>query len=207
MARYTRLLIGINVAVFVLEAISGPWLLATFALWPIGHFGVAQFDSPVGFKLWQLITCGFLHANFLHLAINMYALWMFGSDVEGAVGPRHYLTLYFASLLSSSVTQLLVVSMMTSTGGVYPTVGASGAIFGILLAFGLLFPRRTIVLLIPPIPMPAIVFVILYALLELFSGVFGTDQGVAHFAHLGGMIGAYLTLRHWRKRERAVYYS
>jgi membrane associated rhomboid family serine protease len=206
MARLTKILIGINAAVFALEAVSGSWLLATFALWPVGHFDVAQFDSPVGFKLWQLITCGFLHANFLHLAINMYALWMFGSDVERAVGPRHYLILYFASLLSSSATQLLVVSMMTSAG-VYPTVGASGAIFGILLAFGLLFPRRTIVLLIPPIPMPAIVFVFLYALLELFSGVFGTDQGVAHFAHLGGMIGAYLTLRHWRRRERAVYYS
>ena len=206
MARFTRLLIGANIAVFVLEAVSGPGLLARFALWPIGHFFVTQFDNPVGFKVWQLITCGFLHANFLHLAINMYALWMFGSDVERAVGPKHYLTLYFASLLSSSLTQLLVVSMMTSTG-VYPTVGASGAIFGILLAFGLLFPRRTIVLLIPPIPMPAIVFVILYALLELFSGVFGTNQGVAHFAHLGGMIGAFLTLRHWRGRGRQVYYS
>jgi membrane associated rhomboid family serine protease len=204
MARFTRLLIGINVVVFVLEAVSGPRFLASFALWPVGHFYVAQLDAPVGFKLWQLITCGFLHANFLHLAINMYALWMFGSDVERAFGPRHYLTLYFASLLSSSATQLLVVSMMTSTG-VYPTVGASGAIFGILLAFGILFPRRTIVLLIPPIPMPAIVFVILYALLELFSGVFGTDQGVAHFAHLGGMLGAYLTLRHWRRHERVVY--
>jgi membrane associated rhomboid family serine protease len=204
MARFTRLLIIINVAVFALEAVSGSGLLANFALWPVGHFIVAQFDRPVGFKLWQLITCGFLHANFLHLAINMYALWMFGSDVERAVGPRQYLTLYFASLLCSSATQLLVVSMMTSVG-VYPTVGASGAIFGILLAFGMLFPRRTIVLLIPPIPMPAIVFVILYALLELFSGVFGTDQGVAHFAHLGGMIGAYLTLRHWRTRERVVY--
>jgi membrane associated rhomboid family serine protease len=136
----------------------------------------------------------------------MYALWMFGSDVERALGQRHYLTLYFASLLSSSATQLIVVSMMTSAG-VFPTVGASGAIFGILLAFGLLFPRRTIVLLIPPIPMPAIVFVILFALFELFSGVFGTNQGVAHFAHLGGMIGAYLTLRHWRGRGRAVYYS
>jgi membrane associated rhomboid family serine protease len=136
----------------------------------------------------------------------MYALWMFGSDVERAIGPRHYLTLYFASLLCSSATQLAVVSTMAPTGA-YPTVGASGAIFGVLLAFGLLFPRRTIVLLIPPIPMPAIVFVILYALLELFSGVFGTDQGVAHFAHLGGMIGAYVTLRHWRKRERAMYYS
>jgi len=205
MARLTKFLIGINVAVFALEAISGPGLFARFALWPVGHFFVAQFDTPVGFKLWQLITCGFLHANFLHLAINMYALWMFGSDVERALGSRHYLILYFASLLSSSLTQLLVVSMMTSTG-VYPTVGASGAIFGVLLAFGLLFPRRTVVLLIPPIPMPAIVFIILYALLELFSGVFGTNQGVAHFAHLGGMIGAYLTLRHWRGRGGAVYY-
>jgi membrane associated rhomboid family serine protease len=129
---------------------------------------------------------------------------MFGSDVERALGRRHYLILYFASLLSSSVTQLAVVSMMTSTG-IYPTVGASGAIFGILLVFGILFPRRTIVLLIPPIPMPAIVFVILYALVELFSGVFGTNQGVAHFAHLGGMIGAYFTLQHWRRRERVFY--
>ena len=206
MARFTRLLIGVNVAVFALEAISGPGLLSRFALWPVGHFIVAQFESPVGFKVWQLVTCGFLHANFLHLAINMYALWMFGTDVERAMGPQHYLMLYFASLLCSSATQLLVVSMMTSAG-VYPTVGASGAIFGILLAFGMLFPRRTIVLLIAPIPMPAIVFVILYGLLELFSGGFGTDQGVAHFAHLGGMLGSYLTLRHWRRRERAVYYS
>src|SRR4029453_14067924 len=130
MARLTRILIGVNVAVFALEAVSGPGLLARFALWPMGHFFVAQFDNQVGFKLW--------------------ALWMFGSDVERAVGPRHYLILYFASLLSSSATQLLVVSMMTSAG-VYPTVGASGAIFGVLLAFGMLFPPRTIVLLIPPI--------------------------------------------------------
>src|SRR5205814_7465113 len=145
MARLTRLLIGVNVAVFALEAISRPGFLASFALWPVGDFNVAQFDGPVRFKVWQLITCGFLHANFLHLAINMYALWMFGSDVERAIGSRYYLTLYLASLLSSSVTQLLVISMMTSAG-IYPTVGASGAIFGILLAFGLLFPRRTVVL-------------------------------------------------------------
>src|SRR3982750_4669012 len=132
MARLTRLLIGVNVAVFAVEAVSGPRFLASFALWPVGHFFVDQFDGAVGFKVWQLITCGFLHANFLHLAINMYALWMFGSDVERALGSRHYLTLYFASLLCSSATQLLVVSMMTSTG-VYPPVGASGAILGFLL--------------------------------------------------------------------------
>src|SRR5207245_9415661 len=153
MGRLTRLLIGVNVAVFALEAVSGPGFLARFALWPIGHFIVGQFESPVGFKVWQLLTSGFLHANFLHLAINMYALWMFGSDVERAIGPRHYLTLYFASLLCSSATQLTVVSLMTSTG-IYPTVGASGAIFGILLAFGMLFPLRTIFLLIPTTPLP-----------------------------------------------------
>ena len=122
----------------------------------------------------------------------MYALWMFGSDVERAIGPRHYLTLYFASLLCSSATQLAVVSTTTPTG-VYPTVGASGAIFGILLAFGMLFRSRTIVLIFPPIPMPAIAFVIIYGLIELFSGIFGTQQGVAHFAHLGGMLGAYIS--------------
>ena len=177
---------------YALEAVSGPGFLATFALWPVGHFTVAQFESQVGFKLWQLITCGFLRANLHHLAINMYALWMFGSDVERAIGPRHYLTLYFASLLCSSATQLAVVSTMAPTG-VYPTVGASGAIFGILLAFGMLFPSRTIVLIFPPIPMPAIVFVIIYGLIELFSGIFGTQQCVAHFAHLGGMLGAYIT--------------
>ena len=206
MAPLTRFLIGANVVVFAFEAVSGDAFLARFALWPIGHFTVGQFHGHVGFKLWQLITCGFLHANLFHLGINMYALWMFGSDVERTVGPQHYLTLYFASLISSSATQLFVVSTMASSG-IYPTVGASGAIFGILLAFGMLFPRRTIVLLFPPVPMPAIVFVILYGLLELFSGVFGTDQGVAHFAHLGGMLGSYLTLRHWRARERPVYYS
>src|SRR5260370_25400410 len=141
MARLTRLLSGVNVAVFALEAISGPGLLARFALWPVGHFAVAQFDGPVGFKVWQLVTCGFLHANFLHLAINMYALWMFGSDVERAIGSRHYLTLYFASLLFSSATQLLVVSMMTSAG-VYSAIRPFCAIFGIMLAFGKLFLAR-----------------------------------------------------------------
>src|SRR6201987_5711700 len=105
MARFTKILIGINGSVFVLETVSGPGFGATFALWPLGHFVVPQFDNPVGFKVWQLITCGFLHASFLHLAINMYALWMFGSDVERTMGPRNYLALYFASLLSSSVTQ------------------------------------------------------------------------------------------------------
>src|SRR5438552_16758839 len=108
MGRLTRLLIGVNVAVFALEAVSGPGFLARFAVWPIGHFTVGQFESPVGFKVWQMITCGFLHANFLHLAINIYALWMFGSHLERAIGPRLDLTLYLDSSRCSSATQVLV---------------------------------------------------------------------------------------------------
>jgi rhomboid family protein len=95
-------------------------------------------------------------------------------------------------VLTGSLAQLVVVSM--SAGPPYPTVGASGGIFGILLAFGVLFPRRTVVPLFPPIPMPAWTFVLLYALLELLNGVLGTVQGVAHFAHLGGMLGAFAVL-------------
>jgi membrane associated rhomboid family serine protease len=91
------------------------------------------------------------------------------------------------------------VTSISFSGTPYPTVGASGGVFGILLAFAVLYPRRTVILLIPPIPMPAWLFVVLYGLVELVSGIFGTSQGIAHFAHLGGMVGAYLTLRHWRR--------
>jgi membrane associated rhomboid family serine protease len=109
--------------------------------------------------------------------------------------------LYFAAILSAAVVQLLVV---TSTLGrqVYPTIGASGGVFGILLAFAWLYPRRIVVLLIPPIPMPAWLFVLLYGLVELVSGVFGTKSGIAHFAHLGGMLGAFIVLRYWRSQTR-----
>jgi membrane associated rhomboid family serine protease len=95
--------------------------------------------------------------------------------------------------------QLLVMNM---TGNVYPTVGASGGVFGLLLAYGMCFPYRIIMLLIPPIPMPAWLFVILFAAIELMLGVTGTQAGVAHFAHLGGMIGGYMVIRRWRRRAR-----
>ena len=196
----TRTLVILNVAIFLLQSVSADALLTTFALWPIGRFPVEGLNQTVGFHLWQLITSGFLHGSWLHLGLNMYALYMFGGEVERVLGRRHYLMLYFAAMLSASLVQLLVVSTMTDRG-VYPTVGASGAIFGILLAFGLLFPRRTLVLLFPPIPMPAILFVVIYGLIELFNGILGTAQGVAHFAHLGGMLGSYLVLRRWRARS------
>lgn len=194
----TRALIAINVVVFMLQAIAGPMLIAMFALWPLGRFLVPDLGI-VGFQPWQLVTSAFLHANVAHIFLNMFALHMFGDDVERVLGSRRYLVLYVAAVLSAACVQLLVVSA-TANLRPYPTVGASGGVFGILLAFGTLFPRRILVLLFPPIPLPARTFVALYALIELVSGVFQTQEGVAHFAHLGGMLGGWVVLRSWRRR-------
>ncbi len=124
---------------------------------------------------------------------------MFGRDVERTLGAKHYLLLYFAAVVSAALVQLAAVSV-TKHAGIYPTIGASGGIFGVLLAYGVLYPRRIVMLLFPPIPMPAWLLVTLFGLLELANGVLGTEAGVAHFAHLGGMLGAYLELRYWRRR-------
>jgi membrane associated rhomboid family serine protease len=102
---------------------------------------------------------------------------------------------YFASVVTAALAQLLVSSL---TGSVYPTVGASGGLFGLLMAFGMMFPNRVIVPLFPPIPMKAKTFVMVYGGIELYTGVTGTSAGVAHFAHLGGMLGGYLMIRYWR---------
>ena len=120
---------------------------------------------------------------------------MFGSDIERLLGHRRFGIYYFVSVLAAAVTQLLFAAL---TNSAYPTVGASGGIFGVLLAFGLFFPRRTVMLVFPPIPMPAWLFVTLYGALELFLGVTGTEEGVAHFAHLGGLVGGFIMLRYWR---------
>jgi membrane associated rhomboid family serine protease len=116
--------------------------------------------------------------------------------VERAVGSRRFAWLYLASVLTAALVQLLVVTM-TADDGAVPTVGASGGVFGVLLAFAFLFPHSRVMLIFPPIPMKAWVLVAGYAAIELFSGVFGTMQGVAHFAHLGGMLGAAAILFYW----------
>jgi membrane associated rhomboid family serine protease len=155
----------------------------------------------VGFEPWQLVTYAFLHGGFAHIALNMLALVIFGPSVEQELGAKRYLVLYFASVISAACVQLLAVTM-SAHSGVYPTIGASGGIFGVLLAFGMLFPHRIVVLLFPPIPLPAWLLVTVYGLIELANGVLGTQAGVAHFAHLGGMLGAYLVLHLSRGRPR-----
>ena len=187
----TTALIVANVAVFLLQSVA-PGILVPFALWPLatGDLGVGASFLP-----WQIVTYAFLHGGLVHLAFNMFALYMFGGALERVFGGRRYLIYYAVCVVSAAVTQLAVAAF---TGGLYPTVGASGGVFGLLLAYAIYFPNNRVMLIFPPIPMPARLFVILYAALELFLGVTSSQAGVAHFAHLGGLAGGWLMLRLWR---------
>ena len=190
----TQALIIANVAVYLLEMMGGMPLFEWFALWPptSGPSGAADF------QIWQLVTYSFLHSpnNIAHIFFNMFALYMFGSDIERLFGPRFYAAFYFVSVVSAAICHLVVTAFMGAEPA--PMVGASGGIYGLLLAYGMYFPNRQVMLLIPPIPMRARTFVIVFAVLELVLGVTGTAAGVAHFAHLGGMIGGYIMIRYRR---------
>jgi membrane associated rhomboid family serine protease len=201
MSPITQFIIFINVAIFGLQSFIGDALIVNFALWPPGRFPVSE-QVSVGFQIWQLMSYAFLHANLLHLGLNMWGLYMFGNDIERILGSRYFLALYLAAVLSGACMQLIVISLESATQ-IYPTVGASGGVFGVLLAFGFLFPRRIIMLLIPPLPIQARYFVIFYGLIELINGVVGTRAGIAHFAHLGGMLGGYIVLRYWNRKRTA----
>ncbi len=179
----TQALLLVNVAMFCLQMFLGPWLERLLALWPIGY----------GFLPWQVVSYAFLHGSIGHLFFNMLGLWMFGSELERLWGGKRYLQFYFASVLTAALTQLVVGLLV---GGA-PTVGASGGLFGLLLAFGMMFPNRIIMPLFPPIPMKAKIFVMVFGGIELLFGLMGSN-GVAHFAHLGGMLGGWLMMRYWR---------
>ena len=188
MAPVTQALLIANVGVYVLE-MAGIVSLGAFALWPPGGF-----DSH--FEPWQVVTYAFLHGSLAHIFFNMLGLYMFGSEVERLFGSRFYLAYYFGCVVSAALCHLAVTAWMG--GPPVPTVGASGGVYGLLLAFGVYFPHRRVLLLFPPIPMPARMFVVLFAVLELVFGVTGTAAGVAHFAHLGGMIGGWLMIQYRR---------
>jgi membrane associated rhomboid family serine protease len=183
------------IAVFVLQQYS-PAIDDIFALWPLEGRGYLP-----QFQVWQLVTYGFLHGGFVHIFFNMYALYMFGQDIERLVGSRRFTVYYLVCVLAAALAQLAVQHFEGGIGG--GTVGASGGVFGLLLAYGLAFPRRRLMLLFPPIPMPAWLFVTLYGLLELYLGISGRNPGVAHFAHLGGMVGGFVLILYWRSRYSA----
>ena len=195
----TRGLIIACVAIYLLQMVTGSTLDLYLALWPLGHRTFIGGDGSaitVGFQIWQLVTFSFLHGGLLHLFFNMFALFMFGGPIERLLGGREFLIYYFVCTIIAAIAQLLVIRYFT--GGFYPTIGASGGIFGLLLAYGMMYPHTRIMLLFPPIPMPAWLFVTGYGVIELVLGVTGTDAGVAHFAHLGGMAGGFLLLQYWR---------
>lgn len=177
------------------------------------HFVLAD-----NFHLFQLISYMFLHGNLQHIFFNMLSLWMFGMIIERALGARHFLIYYFVCGIGAGLCQelwqtaeylaeQLYLYDTVNTGMAYipmkqflnswTTIGASGACYGVLLAFGLLYPEQRIMLLIPPIPMKAKWFVVVYAAIELFSAYTSNDN-VAHFAHLGGMLFGLLLLLYWR---------
>ena len=196
--RITRALIVVNVGIFLAQFLMWNWLVGNFALWPFSSAAQYRLSGVSSFQVWQVVTYAFLHGGAAHLFFNMLALYMFGGQLERVWGERRYLTYYFVCVIGAAMAQLAVTSLQA--GPPSPTLGASGGVFGLLLAFGMLYPRRIIVLIFPPIPMPAWLFVTVYGLIELVLGVTGTQAGVAHFAHLGGMAAGFFLIQRWRRR-------
>lgn len=196
-------LLLINGLVYLAQGFMGQYLIAVFALWPLGAPDAVM--TPMGmeevppFQIWQVLTYGFLHGGMFHLLVNMFALWMFGVALENLWGSRRFAFYFLFCVVGAGLIQLIVATNAAADGTVYPTVGASGGVFGILLGFGMMFPNQLIVLLIPPIPMKAKYFVVAYGAFELWAGISGTVAGIAHFAHLGGMVFGLLLILYWRQ--------
>lgn len=189
----TRYLLGINIVAFLLAKFAfGGNLELNY------YLGLHYFMSP-NFQVYQLLTYMFMHGGWDHLFFNMFALWMFGCAVEKAWGTRRFLVYYLVCGIGAGVLQELAqffqYGLMPAMG---LTVGASGAIYGILLAFGMTWPESRIFIFPIPVPIKAKWFVCIYAAIELFSAMATSGDGVAHIAHLGGMLFGYLIIRHWQ---------
>ncbi len=205
----TRVLLVANVLIFLLQQFDNGYLVAHYALWPVGqsHWDHLDNGTPVnlGFSIWELVTYSFLHGGNLwhgdiaHIAFNMFALWMFGAPVENALGARRYTWYYFVCVIGAAVAQLVVIHYFKPQE-FYPTLGASGGVFGLLLAFAVIYPGARIALLFFPVPIPATIAVVGYMAIEFVLGITGTQEGVAHFAHLGGAAAGFVLLRIWRAR-------
>lgn len=177
-----------------------------FALWPLGT--PARVPTEIGvldwprFFPWQVVTMAFLHGSIGHLVFNMFALWMFGMRIENVMGTRRFTVFYFVCVIGASLAQLAVTSgpalLGIGAGSLFPTLGASGGVLGVLAAFGLLFPKDKIYIFPLPFPVEARWLVLGYAALDLFAGVTGSQAGVANFAHLGGLITGGLLVQYWR---------
>lgn len=195
----TRNLLWIMAIVFLLQQFMGD-ALVHFMLWPFGSYplGIGSDGLPVtvGFQPWQLVSYGFMHGSFTHILFNGIALFQFGSRLEAFWGSKKYLTFFMVCVVGAGLCQLAFMAWMPENAA--PTLGASGGVYGLLMAYAMIFPKERVMLLIPPIPMSARTLVIVFGALSLFMGVTGTVSGIAHFAHLGGMLFGWLLIRYWQ---------
>lgn len=204
----TKNLVAINILIFIATLVNENFMVANFAMfYPASPF----------FKPWQILTHMFLHGGFWHIFFNMYSLLMFGSILERSLGTKKYLIFYFVTGLGAVAlhtgVEWLQARVFIANGIaqayqqllVTPTLGASGAIYGVLIGFAMLYPQARLTLIFPPIPMTAKWLVIIFAAIELFSGINGIQSSVAHFAHLGGMLFGWLLIRWWRKHGKLYY--
>ncbi len=204
----TKNLLAINILMFIATLINENFMVANFAMfYPASPF----------FKPWQILTHMFMHGGFWHIFFNMYSLLMFGSILERSLGPKKFLIFYFVTGLGAAAlhtgVEWMQARVFIANGAVNayqallmtPTLGASGAIYGVLIGFAMLYPQAQLMLIFPPIPVKAKWLVIIFAAIELFFGINGIQEGVAHFAHLGGMIFGWLLIRWWRKHGKLYY--
>lgn len=218
----TKNIIIINVLVFAATYVPSwhEWMYETFSLFCPG--------SPF-FHWWQPVTHMFMHGGVWHIFFNMYTLFFFGCVLERAWGPKKFLVFYFvtglgAALLHTGVQLIEAHHYMALVSGLdsaaatsasaslhqlymTPTVGASGAIYGVLMGYAMLYPESRLTLLFPPITLKAKWFIIIFAVIELFTGVFGMGGGIAHFAHLGGMLFGFLLILYWKRRHKLYSYA
>lgn len=207
-------LLLVNIIVYLITMLTGNFMYE--------HFALYYFESPL-FKPLQLVTHMFMHGGFTHIFFNMYTLYIFGCVLERVWGDKKFLIYYFATGFGAALLHLGVMYLQlqgylaeANEGNMYatakiqqllltPTVGASGAIYGLLMAYGILFPNNIMQLIFPPVALKAKWFVLIFGALELLLGVSGSGGNVAHFAHLGGMIFGYLLLMYWKKNNRMYY--
>lgn len=204
--KVTKNLILINVIVFIATLINENFMIGAFGLF---------YPSSQFFHWWQVITHMFMHGGFWHIFFNMYTLFIFGVVVERIIGSKKFLAFYFICGLGAAglqiFTQYIEMQAFLNAGTqsalesiaalkMTPTVGASGAIYGVLIGYAMLFPDSKMTLLFPPVTLSAKWMVVIFAGIELFTGIVGWVDGVAHFAHLGGMLIGWLMIRWWRRR-------
>lgn len=203
----TRNLLLINVIMFVATLINEDFMVRTFAMFYPGSYF---------FRPWQVLTHMFMHGGTWHIFFNMWSLWMFGTVLERSLGPKKFGVYYFLCGLGAvalhTLVQYLQVQPLLADGNMAayyrmintPTLGASGAVYGILIGYAMMYPESILTLVFPPVSLRAKWFILIIAGIELLTGIFLTGDGIAHFAHLGGMLVGFLLMMWW-KRSRRLY--